>query len=263
MSNKKSRSLFDEHFRLEKINTLKDPLMKLNSIIRWEDFRPIIDTAFPVNDPSKGGRPNYDRVMMFKVLIIQRIYNLSDDAAEFQILDRMSFNRFLGLELCDNVPDSKTIWHYREQLIKGGIIDRVFDLLNTKLNKAGLILSTGSIVDARITEVPKQRNSRDENNQIKKGIVPEDWKENPNKARQKDTDADWLKKNGKNYYGYKNHIKIDTGSKLITEYLVTPASVHDSSALDHLLNDTDAGKLSMLTAPIAWSLVRRSSANTR
>ena len=97
MSNKKSHSFFDEHFRLEKINTLKDPLVKLNAIIRWEDFRPIIDTAFSVNDPSKGGRPNYDRVMMFKVLIIQRIYNLSDDAAEFQILDRMSFNRFLGI----------------------------------------------------------------------------------------------------------------------------------------------------------------------
>lgn len=242
MSNKKSRSFFDEQFRLEKINTLKDPLVKLNAIIRWEDFRPIIDTAFAITDPSKGGRPNYDRVMMFKVLIIQRIYNLSDDAAEFQILDRMSFNRFLGLELCDNVPDSKTIWHYREQLVKGGVFDKVFDLLNAKLVQAGLVLSSGSIVDARITEVPRQRNSRDENNQIKKGDIPEDWKDNPSKSRQKDTDASWLKKNGKNYYGYKNHIKIDTGSKLITEYQVTPASVHDSAVLDDLLNESDAGK---------------------
>jgi IS5 family transposase len=251
MSNKKSRSFFDEHFRLEKINTLKDPLVKLNAIIRWEDFRPIIDTAFSVNDPSKGGRPNYDRVMMFKVLIIQRIYNLSDDAAEFQILDRMSFNRFLGLELCDNVPDSKTIWHYREQLVKGGVFDSVFDLLNTKLVKAGLVLSTGSIVDARITEVPRQRNSRDENKQIKKGDIPEDWKDNPNKNRQKDIDADWLRKNGKNYYGYKNHVKIDTDSKLITEYQVTPASVHDSAALDDLLNESDEGKI--LHADSAYS----------
>jgi len=251
MSNKKSRSFFDEHFRLEKINTLKDPLVKLNSIIRWEDFRPIIDASFSVNDPSKGGRPNYDRVMMFKVLIIQRIYNLSDDAAEFQILDRMSFNRFLGLELCDNVPDSKTIWHYREQLIKGGVFDSIFDLLNTKLVTAGLVLSTGSIVDARITEVPRQRNSRDENKQIKKGDIPEDWKDNPNKSRQKDTDADWLKKNGKNYYGYKNHVKIDTDSKLITEYQVTPASVHDSAALDDLLNESDKGKI--LHADSAYS----------
>lgn len=116
MSKKKAHGLFDEHFRLEKIDTLKDPLIKLNAIINREDFRLLIDNAFPQTDPSKGGRPNYDRVMMFLVLIIQRIYNLSDDAAEFQILDRMSFNRFLGLELCDNVPDSKTIWHFREQM---------------------------------------------------------------------------------------------------------------------------------------------------
>lgn len=242
MSNKKSHSFFDEHFRLEKINTLKDPLVKLNAIIRWEDFRPIIDTAFTVNDPSKGGRPNYDRVMMFKVLIIQRIYNLSDDAAEFQILDRMSFNRFLGLELCDNVPDSKTIWHYREQLILGGVFDGIFDLLNTKLGNAGLILNAGSIVDARITEVPKQRNSRGDNKQIKKGDTPEDWNENPNKQRQKDIDASWLNKHGKNHFGYKNHIKIDADSKLITEYQVTTASVHDSVVLDDLLNESDEGK---------------------
>jgi len=242
MSNKKPRSLFDDHFRLEKISTLKDPLVRLNSIIRWEDFRPVIDTAFPVNNPSKGGRPNYDRVMMFKVLIIQRIYNLSDDAAEFQILDRMSFNRFLGLELSDNVPDSKTIWHFREQLILGGVFDDIFDLLNTKLVNAGLILNAGSIVDARIIEVPKQRNTRDENQQIKKGDIPEDWSETPNKSRQKDTDATWLSKHGKNHFGYKNHIKIDADSKLVTEYQVTTASVHDSVVLGDLLNESDEGK---------------------
>ena len=71
MSKKRTHGLFDEHFRLEKINTLKDPLVKLNAIINWEDFRPIIDNAFPINEPSKGGRSNYDRVMMFKVLVIQ------------------------------------------------------------------------------------------------------------------------------------------------------------------------------------------------
>lgn len=251
MSTKKSRGLFDEHFRLEKINTLKDPLVKLNAIIRWEDFRPIIDAAFTASDPSKGGRPSYDRVMMFKVLIIQKIYNLSDDATEFQILDRMSFNRFLGLELCDNVPDSKTIWHYREQLVKGGVFDRAFDLLNSKLVQADLILSSGSIVDAHITEVPKQRNTRDENRQIKNGETPEDWKNKPNKLRQKDTDANWLKKNGKNYYGYKNHVKIDSDSKLITEYQVTPASTHDSMVLEDLLNLNDKGKT--LFADTAYS----------
>jgi len=118
----------------------------------------------------------------------------------------------------------------------------LFEFLRDKISKADLIFNDGSIVDARIIEVPKQRNSRDENGQIKNGQIPEDWKENPNKLHQKDTDASWLKKNGKNHYGYKNHIKIDQGSKIITEYQVTTASVHDSEAVEDLLNESDAGK---------------------
>jgi IS5 family transposase len=242
MRNKKSRGLFDDQFRLEKISKLKDPLEKLNRYIKWEDFRSIIDQAFRETEPTLGGRPPFDRVMMFKVLVLQKMYSLSDDKTEYQILDRFSFSRFLGIDLCDSVPDAKTIWYFREQLKNHAIFDRLFEFLREKISKADLILNDGSIVDARIIEVPKQRNSRDENGQLKNGEIPENWKENPNKLSQKDTDANWLKKNGKNHFGYKNHIKIDHGSKLITEYQVTPASVHDSVVLDDLLNESDEGK---------------------
>jgi transposase, IS5 family len=242
MSKKKERGLFDDHFRLEKIGTMRDPLILLNEIVNWEDFRPIIDTAFSKVDPSKGGRPAYDRVMMFKVLILQRMYNLSDDSAEYQILDRMSFNRFLGIELCDDVPDAKTIWHYREQLVRHDIFNKIFVLLNEKLAARGLILNNGSIVDAHIVNVPRQRNTRDENKQIKDGEIPESWKSNPSKLRQKDTDASWLKKNNVNHFGYKNHVKVDIDSKLITSYVTTPANYHDSELLDDLLDESDAGK---------------------
>jgi IS5 family transposase len=170
------------------------------------------------------------------------MYNLSDDKTEYQILDRFSFSRFLGIDLCDAVPDAKTIWHFREQLKNYSIFDQLFEFLREKIEKAQLILNDGSIVDARIIEVPKQRNSRDENGQLKNDQIPEDWKEDPHKLSQKDTDATWLKKNGKNYYGYKNHIKIDQGSKIITEYQVTTASVHDSDALEDLLDESDADK---------------------
>ena len=242
MRNKKSRGLFDDQFRLEKISKLKDPLEKLNRYIKWEDFRSIIDQAFRETEPSLGGRPPFDRVMMFKVLVLQKMYNLSDDKTEYQILDRFSFSRFLGIDLCDAVPDAKTIWHFREQLKNHSIFDRLFEFLREKIEKAQLIMNDGSIVDARIIEVPKQRNSHDENGQLKNNQIPEDWKENPNKLSQKDTDATWLKKNGKNHYGYKNHIKIDQGSKIITEYQVTTASVHDSDALEDLLDESDEGK---------------------
>jgi IS5 family transposase len=242
MSTKKTRGLFDEHFRLDKINTLKDPLTALNEIIKWEDFRSIIEGAFADVNPSKGGRPPYDRVMMFKVLVLQRMYNLSDDAAEFQILDRMSFNRFLGLELCDNVPDSKTIWNFREQLVIHDVFNRIFEMLHEKLAKKGLILNNGSIVDAHIVQVPKQRNTKEENDQIKKGEVPQEWKDKPNKLYQKDTDARWLKKNGKDFFGYKNNIKIDTESKLVTKFVSTPASAHDSVVFGDLLDENDKNK---------------------
>ena len=169
------------------------------------------------------------------------MYNLSDDKTEYQILDRFSFSRFLGIDLCDAVPDAKTIWHFREQLKNHAIFDRLFEFFREKISKADLILNDGSIVDARIIEVPKQCNSRDENGQFKNGEIPEDWKENPNKLSQKDADVNWLKKNGKNHFGYKNPIKIDHGSKLITEYQVTPASMHDSVPLNALLNESDEG----------------------
>jgi transposase, IS5 family len=243
MRKTKSKGLFDEQFREQKLGTMRDPLVTLNQIIHWEDFRPIIDTSFPVIDPTKGGRPPYDRVMMFKVLILQRIYNLSDEATEFQILDRRSFSKFLGLELWHDVPDSNTIANYRAQLTFQDTFNRIFELLDEKLAHAGFILNNGRIVDARIVQVPKQRNTRDENARLKNGEIPEEWKENPNKLYQKDTDATWTKKHNKTFFGYKNHIKIDSESKLITKFVTTTASVHDSEALDDLLDPEDKGKV--------------------
>lgn len=242
MTHKKDRGLFDEHFRLNKLSKQGDCLEELNKVINWEMFRKTIESAFPVHDPSLGGRPPYDKVMMFKALVIQATYNISDDNLEFQILDRLSFMRFLGLSLADDVPDSKTFWTFREALKEKTIFDKLFEELRDHLYKYGLVMKNGSIVDANIVQVPRQRNSRDENIQIKNGQVPEDWKANPNKFRQKDTDARWTKKNNKNFYGYKNHIKINQGSKLIIEYQVTPASMHDSEVMEDLLNESDRGQ---------------------
>src|SRR5665648_806292 len=154
MRKNKARGLFEDQFRQEKIGNMKDPLEQLNRFIRWEDFRPIIDKAFAVTDPSLGGRPPFDRVMLFKVLILQRMYNLSDDNTEYQILDRHSFCKFLGIDSYVQVPDSKTIWHYREQLKKHEVIHEIFSLFNEKLQNAALMLKDGAIIDASIVQVP-------------------------------------------------------------------------------------------------------------
>lgn len=233
MTNKKSKGFFDEEFRRELIEK-KDPLRILDEHVNWEQFRPTIEKAFSNVDYSQGGRPPFDRVMMFKVLILQEYYGLSDAQIEFQILDRLSFQKFIGQGLHDKVPDEKTVWLFRETLTKAEIIEDLFVQLNKRLEQAGLIANKGKIVDASFAEVPVQRNTPKENDQIKGGTRP-NWKEN--KSRQKDTDATWTKKNNQSYFGYKRHTKIDLKSKLICDFEVTPAHVHDSQVFDELLND--------------------------
>lgn len=236
-----SRSLFDEEYRLEKISKQRDPLEILKRHVDFELFRKPLDKHFrpQEKDLLKGGRPWFDYVLMFKILILQRYYNISDDATEYAILDRLSFMRFLGLRLSDRVPDAKTIWNFRNNIANGGLVEELFTKLDSELNKRGVIAHDGKMADASFVEVPRQRNTREENMQLKKGEIPEEWKDKPNKLRQKDIDASWTQHNGQNYFGYKDHVKADTETKLITAYEVTPANVHDSNVLEQLLDKKD------------------------
>ncbi len=238
----KAIGFFDEDFRLEKLTQLGDPLERLNKGIDFELFRPLLLEKLTIEPKGEGGRKPYDYVLMFKILILQRYYNLGDDQTEYQICDRLSFMRFLKLTIADDVPDSKTIWHFRERLVDLELVAPLFDLFKSKLEELGLIVHEGKIVDASFVEVPKQRNSREENAELKKGEVPAEWKGQPNKLEQKDTDARWTKKNGIAYYGYKNHVKCDQSSKLITGYAITDASVHDSQPFVGLITQEDEGK---------------------
>lgn len=234
-----AKGFFDEAFRLEKLSGQKDPLVKLKERIDFEMFRPLLEGTLDKENKGIGGARPYDYVLMFKILILQRYYNIGDDKMEFSILDRLSFMRFLGLTLSDKVPDAKTIWLFRERLTKGNAVERLFDRFREELQKNNLIANEGKIIDASFVEVPIQRNSREENKQIKEGETPDEWKENPNKLEQKDTDARWTKKNGKSYYGYKDHVKADEKSKFIDTYTVTDASVHDSQETEPLITEED------------------------
>lgn len=245
MKNINPLGLFDDHFLLETLSKLGDPLQKLNKFINWGIFESPINEAFKNEDRdlSKGGRPPFNRLMLFKALIIQSLYNLSDDQLEYQIVDRASFKRFLGLKKSDKVPDSKTFWLFREQLIEKEVIVGLFKTFNETLDAAGVFANEGKMVDASFVEVPRQRNTREENKHIKDtGTAPHEWKVNPHKLAQKDVDARWTKKNNATFYGYKNHVKADTKTKLIEEYIVTDASVHDSQAMEQLLTEKDEGQ---------------------
>jgi IS5 family transposase len=237
---KKTPALFDEEFKLERLSELGDPLEKLNKCIEWNLFRPILNKALEKEAKGPGGRPPFNYVMMFKILILQEYFGLSDEQMEFQITDRFSFMRFLGLRTCSKVPDQNTIWYFREQLKEGDVVKQLFECFHRELQKKNLIVNKGKIIDASIVEVPVQRNSREENDQIKQGGVPEEWSEK--KGSHKDTDARWTKKNEEDYFGYKNHIKADAKKKFIDHYHVTDAAVHDSVGGRDLLSKKDKGQ---------------------
>jgi|SRR5665647_2353738 len=245
MKNVNPLSLFDDHFLIEKLTKLGDPLQKLNNYINWDIFKAPLNKAFAdeAKDRSKGGRPPFEKLLLFKALLVQSLYNLSDDQLEYQITDRVSFKRFLGLKKSDKVPDSKTFWHFREQLIEKDVIMRLFTTFNETLDEAGVFANEGKMVDASFVESPRQRNTREENRHIKEnGIAPEAWKEKPHKLCQKDVDARWTKKNNAVFFGYKNHVKSDTKTKLIEKFEVTNASVHDSQPIEKLLTEKDEGQ---------------------
>ncbi len=229
--------LFDWQNRFEKLTKTGDPLLKLNTVIPWESFRKTLETVRAKDKKSNAGAKPYDVVFMFKVLILQSLYNLSDEAMEYQILDRISFMRFLGLRIGSRVPDAKTIWLFREQLTEAGLTEKVFRKFEDFLEESGFTARKGQIIDASIVPAPTQRNSREENALIKQGEIPSEWEEA--KKRQKDTDARWIKKNGKSHYGYKNHVNVDVKHKLIRSYSVTDAAVHESGIFDELLDETN------------------------
>jgi len=186
---------FDAEDRLKALSAAGDPLEKLRRVVDFELFRAELDAALARGDRAKGGRPPYDPVLMFQVLVVQTLYTLSDDQTEYQIRDRLSFMRFVGLELHDRVPDAKTIWLFREMLVKAGAFERLFKRFDAMLRIRGWLAMGGQIVDATVVEARRPRLSREEKATIKGGGTPADW--GPTKTAQMDRDGRWTIKRGR------------------------------------------------------------------
>jgi IS5 family transposase len=266
---------FDIDERLKEISAKGDDLERLNTIVDFEAFRADLAKAVPRSDGSKGGRPPFDHVFMWKVLILQASHSLSDERTEFLIKDRLSFMRFLGLGLSDPVPDANTIWTFREALTRATIgelpaITVLFGAYEAALIKAGFLAMGGQIIDATIVSAPKQRNTDGEKADIRAGRVPEAWKDKPAKLAQKDRDARWTVKFSKAKpsddgspridiavpaFGYKNHVGIDRRHGLIRTWTATHAARHDGAQLPNLISKTN-------TASTVWAdTAYRSKAN--
>jgi len=233
---------FDLANRYETLSQHGDPLERLAQHIPWARFRPTLEKTLRRSQRKKGGRPPFDAALMFKVLVLQALYNLSDEQTEYQIRDRLSFMRFLGLDLHQRIPDAKTIWLFRETLAQAGVVERLFQQFDRSLAQHGLQARGGQVIDASLVPVPTQRNTRKENAAIQAGDSPTEWAAQPAKRRQKDTQARWTVKQGVNHYGYKNHVNVDRQHKLIRRYAVTDAAVHDSQVFAPLLLPPSAGR---------------------
>lgn len=243
--------------RYVRLSEAGDPLEKLNAVVPWDVFRKPLVKALKRSDGAKGGRPPFDPVLMFKILVLQALYDLSDDQTEFVINDRLSFMRFLGLGLGDKVPDAKTIWLFREHLTQARAVENLFARFDKHLAKAGYLAMGGQIVDATIVAAPKQHNSDGEKADIKAGKVPDEWQDRPAKLRQKDRDARWTVKFSKAKvdedgkakqrdiivpaFGYKNHAAIDRRHGFIRGWEVTSASAWDGAQLRNVLDRNNTG----------------------
>lgn len=242
--------LFDMENRLESLSKFGDPLEKVKDFVDFEVFREELEKGLEFSDRSKGGRPPYDAVLIFKILVLQTLYTLSDEQTEYQIKDRLSFMRFLDLALCQTIPDAKTLWLYRERLCKKGLIEKLFTTFDQALKTHGYLAMSGQIVDASLVSAPRQRMTKKEKETIKKGKIPEEWEAKPAKLAQKDRDARWTlkyskakgKEGGTNIdlaipsYGYKNHISIDKRYGFVRKFHTSDGSRYDGKVFAELLD---------------------------
>jgi transposase, IS5 family len=259
----KQAGFFDLPDHMKRLSEAGDPLEMMARIVNFSSFRPLLEASLGLSKAgSQGGRPPYDAVKMFKVLILQAQNNLSDERMEFLIRDRLSWLRFLDFELGEATPDENTIRLYRERLTNSGAIKRLFQDFDTQLRRSGYLAMGGQIMDATLVSAPRQHNTDAEKAAIKVGkTAAEIWPDKPAKAAQKDVDARWTVKFSKAktkpdgtkpidiaipIFGYKNHIGIDRRFGFIRTFKVTHAARNDGAQLPDLIDEDN-------TASSVWA----------
>ena len=227
-------------------------LDRINEELDWRRFEKPLRKVFK---NSKRGRKSYPPVVLFKVLLLQQWYALSDPMAEETIGDRLSFRRFLGLGLHEAVPDETTICRFRGRLAEKRLADKLLGELNRQLDGKGLLVKQGTLVDASLIEALSRPPRKDE-------------------TTPKDPDADWTVKRGQPTYGYKLHVGVDQISGLIRKAEMTPASVHDSQVFEPLLSgdessvyadkayDDTARRLRLKTEGVMDGILKKARRNT-
>lgn len=250
----------------------RDPLGKLSGLVKWYRFEKLLKTVKP---ESEVGRPAYPVLVMFKALLLQRLYGLSDMELEEALYDRFSFRRFSGLSLEDAVPDHTTLCRFRNLLVASGLLEKLFVELDRQLDAAGLILRQGTMLDATVIETQAAARppgvgsgtGGDEEDEATGGLVLKKVAARP----LRDPDAAFTRRKGRqgSSYGYKAHVGVDEGSGLIRRVITTPANINDTVPADGLISwdekrvladgayHTHAREAALRKAGIGCGLMRR------
>lgn len=210
--------------RRKKVSRAVGTLGAIAGMVDWDTLVKVVSVLDKTRE-GKGGRPPISFEIKLKMLFLQYAFNLSDEELEDQLIDRLSFQQFVGLGYDEEIPDFTTIWHFKEGLIKAGLMDEIFTRIVGQIEEKGLILRKGTIVDATIIQSSNRPLSRKKR---------EEMEETP--SRQIDTEARSTAKNGKKHFGYKGHIGVDAESKIIRKRSFTPANVHDSRELENVIS---------------------------
>jgi IS5 family transposase len=203
-------------------------LERIAELVDWKEVEALLSGL----RSGVMGPPGYPALALFKALLLQQFYALSDPQLEEALADRLSFRHFLGLSLTDGVPDHSTIWRFREQLAKSGLAERAFALITGQIERSGFVLKRGTLIDASLvraavnapapptTPPPPDVDGRPASMLVKNPLDP---------------DAAWTKKEGKYFFGYKAHVAMDQGSRIVRRASFTPANLNDTVQAGRLI----------------------------
>lgn len=233
--------LFAQNQRSSKLTKLGDALVELDALVDFAALAALVDAKAPRTDPKRGGRPPYATELMVRMIILQQFFGLSDDQVEYQINDRTSFQRFLSLERSSQIPDSKTLWAFRERIKKAEVSSDLFAEAKRQIGAKGYIARGGQVIDGTLIRAPVQHFTKEEKAVLEQGKIPEDWSKA--KRAQKDLDATWTQKQGKSYFGYKASVSVDVANKLIQTDVISTASEHDTKHFEAALDTANTSRV--------------------
>jgi len=194
--------------KFEKVKSLRPNFYQVTNLINWKN----LVRLFPEKESTKG-RPEYEKILMLKVIFLQSCYSISDEEIEYQIYDRLSFQQFLGFP--EQIPDHSTIWRFREELTEGNIMEFIWSELQDQIKNKGIVIEKGVIQDAKfITADPGKKNS---------GMSGRGREARTSRS----ADGSWTKKGKKSVFGFKMHNKVCKKNKIIIEMGLSTARVHD------------------------------------